>query len=132
MMILKKYFIQIMMMTLSLLILSACTSPPAPADTGITGQAVVGPTCPVVQAGQPCPEQPYQAMITVLDSSGREVTTFQTDTDGRLKINLAAGTYTLRPQSPQGMPLPMASDQEVIVIDGQFTDVLIQYDSGIR
>jgi hypothetical protein len=132
MMILKKRLVHTPMFGLSLLILSACAQLTAPADTGISGQVLIGPTCPMVQDGKACPDQPYQASIRVLDQNGFEVTTFQTDAEGRFKINLAAGTYTLRPLPPQGMPMPSAADMIYTVVAGQFTQVDIRYDSGIR
>ena len=116
---------------LCLLVVTACNSAATPApDSGIEGQALIGPTCPVVQVGQECPDQPYQATVTVLNDKGKQVTQFETDAEGRFRVPLEPGTYTLRPASPSVMP--SAPEQTVTVTAGQFTQVLIQYDSGIR
>jgi len=106
---------------------SAVTPPP---DTGIEGQVLIGPMCPVVQFGAPCPDQPYQATIAVLDKNGRQVTQFQSDAQGRFRVSLAPGTYTLRPESSDGFT--RAGEQPVTVAGGQYTQVTIAYDSGIR
>jgi len=97
---------------------------------GIEGQVLIGPLCPVAQFGTPCPDQPYRATVTVLDSSGNQITQFQSDAQGHFRVWLSPGTYTLRPESPNA--LPFAAEQGVMVASGQFTQVIINYDSGIR
>lgn len=110
--------------------LAACAAPPTPSDSGVEGQVFVGPMCPVVQEGQECPDQPYQATLTVLSPNGREIVQVQTDEQGRFKIPLAPGEYILHPESPD--VLPSASDQNFIVEAGRFTEIVVNYDSGIR
>ncbi len=100
------------------------------APSGIEGQATIGPTCPVQHQDSPCPDQPYQASIRVLGANRELVLEFQTDTQGFFRVELEPGTYTLVPLSP-GV-YPRAPEQVVTVVEGQFTEVLIQYDSGIR
>jgi len=103
--------------------------PPA-TGSGIEGLVLLGPTCPGPQRqGQSC-ERPYEATITVLDQQGHEVTQVRTAVDGTFRLQLAPGTYTLRPRSP-GL-LPRASEQEVTVEPGRLTRVDIRYDTGIR
>jgi hypothetical protein len=72
----------------------------------------------------------YQAMVQVLDKSGRSVTTFQSNANGTFRIALPPGSYVLRPQSPA--LYPRASAQTVVVPPAGFTHVHIIYDSGIR
>ncbi|MBM3123732.1 MAG: hypothetical protein FJZ87_01520 [Chloroflexi bacterium] len=118
------------------LLLSACStigsgtyeSP----DSGIDVQVLIGPMCPVVQFGTECPDGPYQALLTVIDSRGREVMQFETDEGGRYRAYLAPGDYVLRPETPKGMPLPFAEEQRFTVEPLKFTQVVIHYDSGIR
>jgi hypothetical protein len=86
--------------------------------------------CPVVQAGTPCPDQPYQAVIVVLDSRGDRVAEVQSDALGQFTLPLPPGTYTLVPQSSDGFT--RAAEQTVVVTAGQYTPVSIVYDSGIR
>jgi hypothetical protein len=116
------------------LLLTACSilSTPTPTDSGITGQALVGPMCPVMIEGQECPDQPYQATITVNSLEGKKVLRFQTDEDGNFSVPLAPGEYILHPETPEGMPLPFAGEQRFTVLPGGFTQLTVLYDSGIR
>jgi hypothetical protein len=116
---------------LSLFIVTACSSiNPTPTDSGIEGQVFIGPVCPVVQEGQECPDRPYQAALSVTSPKGKRIVQVQTDEDGRFRIPLEPGEYILHPESPN--QLPFASDQNVIVENGTFTQVTVNYDSGIR
>ena len=105
---------------------------PTPTDSGITGKALVGPMCPVVREGEECPDQPFQATITVKSLEGRKIVQFQTDEQGNFKVPLAPGEYILHPETPEGRPLPFASEQQITVKPGEFTRITVMYDSGIR
>jgi hypothetical protein len=112
-------------------VLTACASSAANTTTsGVEGQVLIGPMCPVVQIGNPCPDKPFQATITVLDKSRRKVINFQSDAQGNFKVGLKPGTYILAPESTNAMT--RAAEQTVTVIEGQFIRVAIHYDSGIR
>lgn len=114
-----------------LLFLSACsTITPTPTNSGIEGQVFSGPMCPVVQVGQECPDQPYQAVLTVNSPEGERIVQVQTDEEGRFKIPLLPGEYILHPQSADA--LPFASEQTVFVEEGKYTQVIVNYDSGVR
>ncbi len=115
---------------LMILLLSTCSINPAPTDSGIEGQALIGPACPIVQEGQVCPDQPYQATLTVNSLNGGKIAQVQTDEQGRFKIPLAPGQYILHPESPNTMP--HASEQTFVVEAGKFTQIIVNYDSGIR
>ena len=115
---------------LMILILSTCSIDATPADSGIEGTVLIGPMCPVVQEGQECPDQPYQATLTVNSSEGSRIVQVQTDEQGRFKIPLMPGEYILHPETPNG--IPYASEQTFIVEAGAFTQILVNYDSGIR
>lgn len=112
------------------LLLAACSSQPTVTDSGIEGQVFIGPNCPVVQQGQECPDQPYQATLTVNNPNGRKIVQVQTDAEGRFKILLEPGEYILHPESPNVMPY--AGEQTFTVQAGKFTQVTVNYDSGIR
>ncbi len=101
-------------------------------DSGIDGLVTIGPTCPVVQEDTPCPDQPYQATIVVLEESGEEVTRVTSGEDGRFRLRLAPRSYTLVPQSPNAGAPPFASEVAVEVKEHEFAEVAIAYDSGIR
>jgi hypothetical protein len=103
---------------------------PTPRGSGIEGQVLIGPMCPVVQAGQECPDEPYRATLTVKNRDGLQIVQFQTDDRGRFNIPLVPGEYILHPESPNG--IPFASDQSFNVETGRFTRIAVHYDSGIR
>jgi hypothetical protein len=109
----------------------SCTSR-IPADTGIEGKVLIGPTCPVVQINVSCPDKAFQATLTILNSAGRKVTRFTTDAEGRFQVPLAPGNYILHPEIPPGQPLPVSAEQTFKVVEGQFTQLTVNYDSGIR
>lgn len=106
-------------------------SSPTP-SSGIEGRVTEGPMCPgpVPVGNNPCPDQPYQATISILDANNTKIIQIQTDVNGYFKVTLAPGTYILHPEA--GKPFPYASDQSVVVIDGQYIQVTILYDTGMR
>jgi len=117
--------------------LSGCNQPnlftPSPTlSSGIEGIVTEGPMYPgPTRIGDnSCPDQPYQTTITILDTHGEQLDQVQTDDTGHFKIQLAPGTYSLHPEP--GRPFPVAPDQTVVIEDGQYTQVTIIYDTGIR
>jgi hypothetical protein len=102
------------------------------ASSGAFGSVTRGPMCPVVQQGQLCPDQPYEALIVVEDNSGNEVARTTSGLDGLYQVALAPGTYTLIPQKPADSILPVASNVQVEVTVGQWVVADISYDTGIR
>lgn len=114
-----------------ILVLATCSLySPTPRGSGIEGQVLLGPMCPAEQQGQECPDQPYQATLTVRSPNGLQVAQFQTDEQGRFTVSLVPGQYILHPESPNG--IPFASDQSFLVETGQYTQLTVHYDSGIR
>ena len=112
---------------------SACgAADKGPSDSGIRGRVFIGPLCPVVQEGVPCPDAPYQASIRVKRESGDVVATIRSGKDGRFRINLASGRYVLEPLSPNAGAPPYAGPLTVRVRAHAFTRVRIAFDSGIR
>lgn len=105
----------------------------APAkESGIEGVVTIGPMCPVMQQGVPCPDLPFSAKIVVEDEDGTEVASVVSGDDGTFQIELGAGVYVLVPQAPNPGAPPFAHELAVEVLEDAFTEVLIQYDSGIR
>lgn len=106
------------------------------ADTGgVTGRALAGPTCPVVQdpPDPSCADRPVAgAVIVVRDARGREVARVTTAADGLFTLELPGGTYTLEPQPVEGL-MGTAAPVEVTVEPGE-APVLVDlpYDTGIR
>jgi hypothetical protein len=109
------------------LVLAACGAA-VPANTGIRGTILAGPACPgPARLDSPCPDRPVAMTVEVV--SGTTVAaTFTTDPSGRFSVGVSAGTYTLRSKSG----LPTLRSSSVVVVDGQFTDVELHADTGIR
>ena len=114
----------------ALLSIGTATGASRTRDSGIRGNVVYGPTCPVVRPGRSC-ERPYAASITVRRAHTRAlVMRVRSGADGRFTAFLAPGRYLLVPQN--GHPFPRAASQTVSVHRASFTLATIHYDSGIR
>lgn len=109
--------------------------PPSPAPTansGIEGQTVAAPTCPVVRPGVVCPPRPISAAVVVLDAAGREVTRFTSAGDGSFRVPLPPDAYTLaQPRTGSHTP-PTLRPVAVTVAAGRYTSVVLEFDTGIR
>ncbi len=115
------------------LALVACgASAAAPIDSGIRGRVTVGPMCPVVQEGVPCPDRPLAATIRIRKPGGKVVATVRSGAEGRFRVRLAAGRYVLEPVSPNAGAPPYAPPVAVRVRAHAFSRISITYDSGIR
>jgi hypothetical protein len=111
--------------------------------SGVEGEVLVGPTCPVERADSPCPDRPAQLYVwtSILSGSdtpiGNPMT--QSGTDGRFRLALPPGTYMLDagPCSPTmfcgpNSSLPRITPQIVTVRTGAFTKIILHGDTGIR
>jgi hypothetical protein len=120
---------------LPMLILSACNPLIDDGDpflnSGLEGLVTVGPQCPVVREGESCPDLPYAATLE-LRQAGRLIVRFQSDVQGKFRVVVRPGPYSLEPQLPVGQFLPAAGPQTVTVLEGQFSRIAVVYDSGIR
>ena len=116
-----------------LVLASACGSdallgPGAP--QGISGKVLIGPQCPVQSLANPCPDLPYEASIDVRVLGGERIARLRSDAEGIFRIGLRPGSYTLQPES--GDPFPIAQAQNVDVRAGEYSEVTIYFDTGIR
>jgi hypothetical protein len=93
-------------------------------DSGVRGQVLRGPMCPVVTLDNPCPDEPYATDVRVLTGEGEEVATAHSGTDGLFVVRLAPGHYIL--MTDQGSPL------DVVVKAHAFARATVEYDTGIR
>lgn len=100
-------------------------------DTGITGIVLAGPTCPFEIPGEDCDDRPIAATVIVRQPFGFEVARFTSDADGRFRVALPPGNYQLDPQ-PNECCIGSPPFQTVTVQDGQFAELVISYDTGIR
>ena len=105
--------------------------PPAK-ESGVEGLVTIGPMCPVKQQGVPCPDLPFSAKIIIEDDDGTEIASVVSGDDGTFQIELGTGAYVLVPHAPNPGAPPFADELAVEVLEDAFTEVLIQYDSGIR
>lgn len=108
-------------------------APSSTASSGVQGQVLAGPQCPVVREGSPCPDRPIRATIDVRTPDSDElVTTFSSSDDGRFRVALPPGDYVIVPRPAPSFALSAGAPQTVAVRDGQWTEVTIEYDTGIR
>jgi len=114
------------------LLLAACGTPAAQPGTGIQGSVEVGPTCPVERINSPCPAHPLSTTVVVRNRSGAEVARVHSGADGRFKVDLAPGTYTLVGVTVGSSFLPRPIPTSVTVSPGTYVSVTVEYDSGIR
>jgi len=107
-------------------------SPPV-SESGIMGQVTIGPACPVVRVESPCPDRPYQTTLTVSDPLGGQVIAkIETDASGRYRLALAPGDYRLVPTTPSPAVPPQAQPMPFHLDAGQWLELDVVYDSGIR
>jgi hypothetical protein len=126
----KKTLSLIVLGILVVYIMVSCIQQPTEPNSGIEGQVFIGPMCPVMKVGEECPDEPYQAVLSVNSPKGERIAQVQTDENGLFRIPLEPGEYILHPESPNVMPF--ANEQAVVVKEGSFTKVIVSYDSGIR
>jgi hypothetical protein len=125
-----KRVILVIILTLSV---AACgRQPAAQPGTGIQGLVQSGPTCPVERINSPCPPHPLAATVVVRNGAGAEVTRFNSGADGRFKVDLQPGTYSLTGLTIGSSPLPRPIPTSVTVTQGTYAAVNVEYDSGIR
>jgi hypothetical protein len=100
----------------------------AAAPTGLQGTVTRGPTMPVCRSGEPC-SAPAAQIVLVFRRSGVAVRT-RTDTQGRYRVTLAAGTWQV---SLVRRGIGMAIEPErVRAVPGRMRTVDLSIDTGIR
>lgn len=126
-------------MLLGLLAIGACEPAwlyLAAEGSGVTGEATVGPTCPVERVGEACPPG-HIAMSAIVTRRGWPgvAAVVHAGADGRFRVRLPPGLYTLHVlRSPWHPPLPYLG-QSVIAVRVRahaYTSVTVGFDSGIR
>ena len=112
---------------LLVLLLAACAAPAVP-SSGIRGTILAGPACPgPARLDSPCPDRPVAMTVEVVNGT-TAVATFTTDAAGTFSVNLGPGTYSVRSKSG----LPTLRSSTVVVVAGQFTEIELHADTGIR
>jgi hypothetical protein len=102
--------------------------------SAITGVAIAGPIFPVERPGVPNSRPLPRAIITLQPAGGGpEITRVTADENGRFQLPIAPGTYLVVPLPPQpGAVLPRGIPQTIVVKPGGFTELVVEYDTGIR
>ena len=110
------------------------TPSPVPSfgTSGIRGIVHLGPTCEGATRASPCIE-PYAAALLILDADEEVVAELISGVDGTFEVTLPPGIYTVQPVPPEnGDQVPAAQPLSVVVGDGEYTEIGIDYDTGIR
>jgi hypothetical protein len=120
---------QILPLAAAALLLAACGGGGGGAttgqlDSGVRGQVLRGPLCPVATLDNPCPDEPYATDVRILTAAGEQVATTHSGGDGVFIVSLAPGHYILT--TDQGSPV------DVVVKAHAFTQATVEYDTGIR
>jgi hypothetical protein len=113
-------------------VLAGCSTAPPAATYPVEGYVHAGPTCPVMRnpPDPNCADRPVSgAVMLVLGPADNEVASFETDSSGRFRLELPAGTYTLVPQPVAGL-IGTAPPQPLTV--PATGDLDVAYDTGIR
>ncbi|MEP7158149.1 MAG: hypothetical protein ABI797_01860 [Chloroflexota bacterium] len=108
-------------------------TPPPP--SGIRGLVLLGPTCPVEASpgsNEPVPcVTPYAAELVVLDSENVKIASVTSANDGRFSVDVPPGEYVVAPETGTDS-YPIANPVSVTVVSGQYAEIQINYDTGIR
>ncbi|MGI8928151.1 MAG: hypothetical protein ACR2H0_01615 [Candidatus Limnocylindrales bacterium] len=103
--------------------------------SGIRGTVLLAPTCPGGQdPGAYDPVlcvTPYAASLVVLDAESAPVARIASGGDGKFQVDLPPGEYVVTPATGADT-YPIAQPVSVIVSAGQYAEVEINYDTGIR
>jgi hypothetical protein len=120
---------------LVLVLLTACASDggdDAASSSGVRGQVLLGPTCPVVQEGSPCPDEALGGVEVRALADGEAMAQTTSGEDGRFELELPPGRYTLEAVVDPDGPGLFAKPVAVTVTAGAFVEVVVPVDSGIR
>ena len=113
---------------------AACPSPTSN-KSGISGQVLLGPTCPVerIPPDPNCVDKPYKTnlMLTFADQS-YVIAQFSSDENGNFSIEADPGKYQIRSAAAANL-LPYCSSSGTIKVTANtYTSAAIFCDTGIR
>ncbi len=100
-----------------------------PADSGIRGQVLAGPTCPVERADEPCPDRPVKDAHVEIKKPGYHGN-FTTNGQGRFVAHTPPGTYTIT-VAADGM-MGGCEEETAHVVVHEWENVTVSCDTGIR
>lgn len=103
-------------------------------DSGVEGVVTLGPTCPVMRAGDTsCADKPYAADIQVIAIGSPKSSPFATvesDEQGKYEIMLPPGEYAL--QAAGGNVMPRCETKDITIEPAKIIKVDLSCDTGIR
>jgi hypothetical protein len=107
-----------------------------PPDSGIAGRVTAGPTCPVerVPPAPQCAPRPLAARLRIRRAhSSRKGWVIRSGSDGRFRITLAPGRYTVTPLPEPGRAYPRPGPSKTVTVHPRhYAHVTVTYDTGIR
>jgi hypothetical protein len=116
------------------LLLTACGTSqhpePAAAPARLVGTVLAGPTCPVEQAGSPCPDSPVSGAIVRLVGDGKVLGRALTDARGAFTLEAPPGSYVVKATNVGGYRAH--SSKPVALMAKAPTTVTLHLDTGIR
>ena len=104
-----------------------------PYDSGVRGQVLLGPTCPVerMPPDPECAGKPYATGISVYRAgAGTPFVQGKSDATGYFQFSLPPGEYVLRARG--GAVMPTCSEIAVTVQASEYVSVTVSCDTGIR
>jgi len=105
-----------------------------PFDSGVSGQVLRGPICPVMREGDDsCGDQPYATAVQVIAKNSPNSSPFatvDTDKDGNYKFMLPPGDYSI--QAIGGKPFPSCGSTDIIIKPNEVLELDLSCDTGIR
>lgn len=120
------------LLVLVLVVVTACSGLPGQGFE-VSGIALAEPVCPV-ETNPPdpaCAPRPVAAAtVEAFDQTGSPVSSAVTDEDGRFKMTLPAGAYTIVASPVEGLmgtPAPVE-----VTVAGPVDVGVLAYDTGIR
>lgn len=109
--------------------LSAKRASAAQLSSGVTGQALRGPThTGPPQAGDNA-YIGFAALFYVYDDHGVQVATFNSDSFGWFKVGLEPGQYTVAPDASAPL-LTTGQTQQITVVPEKYSNVILHFDSS--
>jgi hypothetical protein len=105
----------------------------APYNSGVRGNVLLGPTCPVMRdpPDPQCADKPYATTINVRRSGSTSIyAAGKSSADGTFQFALPPGSYTIT--ATGGATLPRCSDASVTVGATGYATTTIFCDTGIR
>jgi hypothetical protein len=120
----------------AMLLVPGCVLPGDAAGTsGIHGQVLIGPTCPV-EKNPPesrCEDRGYEGTLAVMDEGAtRVIKEFDSEPNGTFRVPVPPGTYAIRHAAQPNMYPECSTNETVTVTAGTYTWVTVHCDSGIR